>query len=129
MQEVPEDRLYAREHEWAMERDGSVTVGITMFAQDQLGDVVFIRLPEVGEEVEAGKQMGELESTKTVSDLYSPVSGTVLERNSEVEDSPELINQDPYGRGWLVKIDMYDPAHLQSLLGPGDYQDLLSSER
>jgi glycine cleavage system H protein len=88
-----------------MEQAGRIVVGITDFAQDQLGDVVFVGLPEPGTEVEAGKALGEVESTKSVSDVYSPVSGRVVDRNAEVEQNPELINEDPYGRGWLVAIE------------------------
>lgn len=105
MAELPDDRRYTSEHEWAKEERGRVVVGITDYAQDQLGDVVFVGLPEPGTEVRAGEPLGEVESTKSVSDVYSPVSGTVLEKNTEVEQSPELINQDPYGRGWLVAIE------------------------
>ena len=105
MTEVPKDRRYTAEHEWALERDGKVVVGITDYAQDQLGDVVFVGFPEVGARVEAGQPLGEVESTKSVSDIYSPVSGTVVEVNGEVEQRPELINSDPYNAGWLVVID------------------------
>jgi glycine cleavage system H protein len=103
--EVPSDRRYSTEHEWAMEQGGRIVVGITDYAQDQLGDVVFVGLPDPGAEVEAGKALGEVESTKSVSDVYSPVSGRVVDRNSDVELNPELINEDPYGRGWLVTIE------------------------
>ena len=105
MSELPTDRRYTKEHEWARDDDGRVVVGITDYAQDQLGDVVFVGLPEAGATVEAGKPLGEVESTKSVSDVYSPVSGKVLEKNVEVEQNPELLNEDPYGRGWLVSID------------------------
>jgi glycine cleavage system H protein len=103
--DLPGDRRYTREHEWALDEDGKIKVGITDFAQDQLGDVVFVDLPEPGTEVEAGRPMGEVESTKSVSDVYSPVSGRVVDRNGEVESNPELINSDPYGAGWLVVIE------------------------
>ena len=103
--EIPNDRRYTAEHEWALERDGRVVVGITEYAQDQLGDVVFVGLPEPGTEVQAGRPMGEVESTKSVSDVYCPVSGKIVEKNPEVEGNPELINSDPYGKGWLVTID------------------------
>jgi len=103
--EVPSDRRYTAEHEWVLEEDGRVVVGITDHAQDQLGDVVFVGLPEPGTEVTAGQPLGEVESTKSVSDVYSPVTGRVVEKNPEVEATPELLNDDPYGRGWLVKID------------------------
>ena len=103
--EIPNDRRYTAEHEWALVRDGRVVVGITEYAQDQLGDVVFVGLPEAGTAVQAGQPMGEVESTKSVSDVYSPVSGKIVEKNPEVEGNPELINSDPYGKGWLVTID------------------------
>ncbi len=121
--ELPSDRRYTKEHEWALERDGRVVVGITHFAQDQLGDVVFVGLPEAGTEVEAGQPMGEVESTKSVSDVYSPVSGTVVERNAEVEADPELVNTDPYGAGWLVVIDAGGAA-LDGLMSAEDYAHL-----
>jgi glycine cleavage system H protein len=121
--EVPSDRRYTKEHEWALERDGRIVVGITHFAQDQLGDVVFVGLPEAGTEVQAGQPMGEVESTKSVSDVYSPVSGTVIERNAEVEGTPELVNTDPYGAGWLVAIDA-SGASLDDLMSAEDYAHL-----
>ena len=105
MSEVPAELKYTKEHEWTRAEDGRVVIGITDFAQDQLGDVVFVELPEAGTAVEAGKPLGEVESTKSVSDVYSPISGTVVEKNSEVEQTPELINSDPYGKGWLVAIE------------------------
>ena len=123
MTEVPSDRRYSTEHEWAMEQDGRIVVGITDFAQDQLGDVVFVGLPEPGTEVEAGKALGEVESTKSVSDVYSPVSGRVVDRNAEVEQNPELINEDPYGRGWLVAIDQ--EGGLDALLDADGYRRLI----
>ncbi len=122
MAEVPGDRRYTDEHEWAREEDGRILVGITDYAQDQLGDVVFVGLPEPGSEVQAGQPLGEVESTKSVSDIYSPVSGVVLEKNLEVEKNPELINEDPYGRGWLVAIQA--AAGLDHLLAPDDYRRL-----
>jgi glycine cleavage system H protein len=124
--DLPDDRRYTREHEWAREDEGRVVVGITDYAQDQLGDVVFVGLPEPGAEVEAGKPLGEVESTKSVSDIYSPVSGKVLERNMELEQSPQLVNEDPYGRGWLVAIDPGDNA-LEGLLSAGDYRTLIEA--
>jgi len=121
--EVPDDRRYTKEHEWAREDEGRIVVGITDYAQDQLGDVVFVGLPETGTEVTANQPLGEVESTKSVSDVYSPVSGTVLEKNGEVESKPELVNEDPYGRGWLVSIDASDGT--ESLLSASDYQRFL----
>ena len=123
MSEAPDDRRYTKEHEWAREQDGRVVVGITDYAQDQLGDVVFVGLPEPGAQVEAGKPLGEVESTKSVSDVYSPVSGTVLEANPELESTPELINSDPYGKGWLVTIDA-GGAGLDDLMSAAEYQAL-----
>src|ERR687896_1173325 len=104
MAEVPDDRRYTKEHEWALQEGERILVGITDYAQDQLGDVVFVGLPEPGAEVHAGEPLGEVESTKSVSDIYSPVSGRVVERNTEMESSPELVNSDPYGQGWLVVV-------------------------
>lgn len=105
MSDVPDDRRYTKEHEWAKDDGGRVLVGITDYAQDQLGDVVFVGLPAPGSDVEAGKPFGEVESTKSVSDVYSPVSGKVAEKNGKVEDNPELVNSDPYGDGWLVAVE------------------------
>ena len=105
MSEVPGELRYTKEHEWARTENGRVVVGITDYAQDQLGDVVFVGLPDVGAEVTAGEPCGEVESTKSVSDIYSPVGGKVLERNEELEQNPELINSDPYGKGWLFAIE------------------------
>ena len=123
MSDLPEDRRYTAEHEWAREDGGRIVIGITEYAQDQLGDVVFVGLPEPGTEVQAGQPLGEVESTKSVSDIYSPVTGKILEKNAEVEQSPELINEDPYGRGWLVAIDAAGAA-LDGLLTAEDYRKL-----
>lgn len=122
MEDVPNDRRYTREHEWALERNGNIVVGITHYAQDQLGDVVFVGLPDPGTTVAAGQPLGEIESTKSVSDIYSPVDGTVVDKNREVEENPELVNEDPYGRGWLVVIEG-DPAALDELLDAGGYAE------
>jgi glycine cleavage system H protein len=122
--EVPTDRRYSREHEWAREDDDRVVVGITDYAQDQLGDVVFVSLPEPGSDVTAGEPLGEVESTKSVSDVYSPVTGVVLEKNAQVEDNPELINADPYGDGWLVAIERRDQGP-DELLSADDYRALI----
>ena len=127
MTQVPDDRRYTKEHEWAKEDGGRILVGITDYAQDQLGDVVFVGLPEAGAEVEAGKPLGAVESTKSVSDVYSPVAGTVLEKNGEVESNPELINSDPYGKGWLVAIDA-GGADLGGLMSAADYTALIGEQ-
>ena len=121
--EFPEELRYTKEHEWARdEGDGRVRVGITDFAQDALGDVVYVDIPEVGTEVQAGTPFGEVESTKSVSDVYSPVTGRVAERNAELEGRPELVNQDPYGEGWIVTIEVADGGQLAPLMGRDDYQ-------
>lgn len=124
MAELPDDRLYTSEHEWAKQEGGRLVVGITDYAQDQLGDVVFVGLPEPGSEVTAGQPLGEVESTKSVSDVYSPVTGKVVEKNLEVEQSPELINTDPYAKGWLVVIEPREGG-LDSLLSADDYRKLI----
>src|ERR671914_1129814 len=117
--EIPEDLRYTKEHEWARVEDGRVVVGITDYAQDQLGDVVFVGLPEPGTEVTAGQPLGEVESTKSVSDIYSPVTGKIIDKNGEVEHKPELVNSDPYGAGWLVVVQPSDP-NLDGLLSADD---------
>jgi len=121
--EYPEDLRYSKEHEWARrEADGRIRVGITDFAQDALGDVVYVDLPETGTQVSAGQAFGEVESTKSVSDVYAPVSGTILERNGALEEKPELVNQQPYGDGWLIAIEAADAAELDRLLDPAAYR-------
>ena len=122
---VPEDLRYSTDHEWARTEEGRVRVGITDFAQDTLGDVVFVDLPEVGTAVTAGGTFGEIESTKSVSDLYAPVGGTVVEVNGELADAPNRINDDPYGEGWICVIDPSDPAELEALLDAAGYQQLV----
>jgi glycine cleavage system H protein len=121
--QLPDDRQYTVEHEWAKDDGGRIVVGITFYAQDQLGDVVFVGLPEPGSEVTAGEPLGEVESTKSVSDVYSPVTGRVAEKNLEVEQNPELVNSDPYGRGWLVVIEPHDGG-VGELLDADDYRKL-----
>lgn len=121
----PADLKYTREHEWIRVEGNVGTVGITAFAQDQLGDVVFVELPPVGTEVKAGQQFGTVESVKTVSDLFAPVSGKVIEVNTALEKSPELVNQDPYGQGWMIKVELSNPAELDALLDAAAYQAFL----
>ncbi|GAB2970422.1 glycine cleavage system protein GcvH [Amycolatopsis acidiphila] len=122
---APEELRYTEEHEWVATRSGdSVRVGITEYAQDQLGDVVFVELPEVGRQLGAGDTLGEVESTKSVSELFAPVDGEVTAVNGAVVDSPELINSDPYGEGWLVEIKVSDPAAVEGLLDSDAYQAL-----
>ena len=118
---VPEDLFYSEEHEWLRLDDDVAIVGITDFAQDQLGDIVYVDLPEVGATIEVGSVVGELESTKSVSDVYSPVSGEVIAINPELEGSEELINTDPYGEGWLFKVRMADGDPTEGLLSAEQY--------
>ncbi|HVM14158.1 MAG TPA: glycine cleavage system protein GcvH [Egibacteraceae bacterium] len=120
----PEDIRYTPEHEWARRDGNRVTVGITQYAQDALGDVVYVDLPASGTRVEAGQPFGEVESTKSVSDLYAPVNGTIVERNETLESAPELVNSDPYGQGWMVVIEVDDPADVEALLSADAYTEL-----
>jgi glycine cleavage system H protein len=122
---VPDDRRYTQDHEWARLEDGRVRVGITDYAQDALGDVVFVQLPERGTHVEAGATFSEVESTKSVSDIYAPIAGTVVEVNADLADAPQRVNEDPYGEGWICVIDPADPAALDSLLDAEGYQRLV----
>ncbi len=126
MAEVPSDLKYTAEHEWAKVAadEGSVRIGITDFAQQSLGDVVYISLPELDSRVQLGQPFGEIESTKSVSDLYAPVSGTVTALNTELSDRPELVNSDPYGAGWIVEIQVSEPAELAALLDAAAYGTL-----
>jgi glycine cleavage system H protein len=126
MSTVPEDRRYTRDHEWARKEDGGVRMGITDYAQDALGDVVFVKLPEAGGKVDAGAVVSEVESTKSVSDVYAPVSGTVTAVNSALADSPQMLNEDPYGDGWICVIDPDDPTAYDFLLEPPAYRELIS---
>ena len=119
--EFPSDVRYTAEHEWARLENGVVTVGITGYATDQLGDVVFVELPQVGKRVEAGKGFGVVEAVKTVSDLYAPVAGEVSAVNAALADSPALVNQSPYGDGWMIRIKPDDPGALQKLMDSGAY--------
>ena len=122
---VPDDRRYTQDHEWARIEDGRVRVGITDYAQDALGDVVFVQLPERGARLEAGATFSEVESTKSVSDIYAPVAGTVVEVNSELTDAPQRINEDPYGEGWICVIEPTDAAAFDALLDAEGYQRLV----
>jgi glycine cleavage system H protein len=121
----PDDLKYTSEHEWVRnpgEADGSVRIGITHFAQDSLGDIVFVSLPEVGTAVQAGSPVGELESTKSVSDIYAPVSGKVVARNDALDAAPEVVNTDPYGDGWLFEVVPDDASSVDGLLDAAAYQ-------
>ena len=123
----PSDRKYSKEHEWALlEPDGRVLVGITEFAQEELGDVVFVALPKVGTQLAQFAMMGEIESVKTVSDLYTPVSGEVVELNGLLTDQPELVNEDVYGQGWLIRMAITDASELENLLTADEYQNIIA---
>jgi glycine cleavage system H protein len=125
---IPEDLRYTAEHEWvAGDGGGPVRVGITHFAQDALGDIVFVQLPDEGTEVAAGDSLGEIESTKSVSEIYAPIAGTIAARNGSLADEPELINAEPYAAGWLVEIVPADPAALGGLLDAAAYKALIES--
>ena len=122
----PEDLKYTAEHEWVRAGDsGVMRIGITDYAQEQLGDIVYVHLPEVGETVEAGTAVGELESTKSVSDLFAPVNGTVTAVNEALADQPDLVNSDPYGEGWLLDIEVEDAAEVAALMDAEAYKGQL----
>jgi glycine cleavage system H protein len=125
--EFPEDLRYTKEHEWTRIEGDRVRIGITDFAQDALGDVVYVDLPEVGATVEADQPLGEVESTKSVSDVYSPISGTIVERNPLIDERPELVNEQPYGDGWLLVIEPSDAAAAGSLLDAPGYRAFLDA--
>lgn len=120
--EFPEDLRYSKEHEWVLVEGNVATVGITDYAQEQLGEIVYVELPEIGEKVSKEDAFGVVESVKTVSDVYAPVSGSVLEVNDDLPDNPELINEDPYGDGWMLKIEMSDPDELEDLMTAEEYE-------
>ncbi|EJQ0571320.1 glycine cleavage system protein GcvH [Listeria innocua] len=119
---LPKDLLYTEEHEWLKAEDGSYIIGITDFAQDQLGDIVFVELPEVGDTVTKGDSIGSIESVKTVSDFYAPVTGKVVAVNETLEDEPELINSNPYDTGWILKLTEVEEADVTALLSSDDYE-------
>ncbi|TKV28255.1 glycine cleavage system protein GcvH [Arthrobacter sp. NamB2] len=123
MSTIPDGLYYTAEHEWVSEPaiDGTVRVGITDFAQDALGDVVYVQMPEAGTGVTGADVIGEVESTKSVSDIYAPVTGEIVARNEALDDDPSLINSDPYGEGWLLEIKVSDPSVVQGLLSSADY--------
>ncbi len=121
---VPDDLRYSPEHEWIRVDGARVRIGITDYAQDALGDIVYVELPKVGSEVTAGGPLGEVESTKSVSEIYAPVAGTVTAVNDALADGPERINQDPYGEGWICELELAEGADVDSLLDPSAYTDL-----
>ena len=122
---VPENLLYTKEHEWISKKDNELKVGITDFAQSQLGDIIFLELPEVGDQIVAGVSFGEVEAVKTVSELYAPIDGTILEVNEDLEDSPDNINQDCYGTGWIIKVSYEGDLENNDLLDHKAYSNLI----
>jgi glycine cleavage system H protein len=126
--EFPEALRYTKEHEWARIEGNRAMVGITDYAQEELGDVVFVELPQLGTVVEAMGTFGVVESVKAVSDLYAPVSGTVVQTNTDLEERPELVNASPYGDGWMIALDISNPEELQGLLNATDYQQYIQQE-
>ena len=122
---TPEHLFYTKEHEWANFKDNEVIIGITDYAQSQLGDIIFIEFPEIGDQVNAGDSFGEVEAVKTVSELYAPVTGTILEVNENLEDSAALVNSDPYGDGWLIKIKPTNLNEKNDLMKSAAYKELI----
>jgi|TARA_B100000405_G_scaffold200642_1_gene140762 glycine cleavage system H protein len=122
---TPEHLFYTKEHEWANFKDNEVIIGITDYAQSQLGDIIFIEFPEIGDQINAGDSFGEVEAVKTVSELYAPVTGTVLEVNENLEDSADLVNSDPYGDGWLIKIKPTNLNEKDDLMKSAAYKELI----
>ncbi|HLR15560.1 MAG TPA: glycine cleavage system protein GcvH [Bacillota bacterium] len=122
---LPKDLLYSEEHEWVKKEGDKVRIGITDFAQSELGDIVFVELPEVGDEIEADDSFGSVESVKTVSELYAPLSGTVVEVNEELEDNPEFVNESPYENAWMIVIEPSDTSEFDDLLSDEGYQEFI----
>jgi len=128
MVQVLEELKFTKDHEWAHEEGEVLVIGITDYAQDSLGEIVYIELPSEGDEITKGDPFGAVESTKAVSDLYAPVSGDVVEVNEALLDSPEIINNDPYGEGWMIKVKVYDQGELDDLMNFEEYTDLVDNE-
>jgi glycine cleavage system H protein len=128
MVEILDELKYTKEHEWAKLEDDLIVIGITDYAQDALGEIVYIELPSEGDEITKGNPFGAVESTKSVSDLYAPVSGEVVEVNEALLDSPEAINEDPYGDGWMIKVKPYDVGELQDLMDSDEYTEFTEKE-
>lgn len=125
---LPEDLKYSKEHEWVRQEGNKVYIGITDFAQSELGDIVFVELPEEGDEVEANESFGSVESVKTVSELYSPVSGTVVEVNEDLEDNPEYVNDSPYEDAWMIVVEISDESELDDLLTADEYKAFVEED-
>jgi glycine cleavage system H protein len=127
--EFPEDLKYTKEHEWVLIEGGTATVGITDYAQDQLGDIVFVELPAVGDKVSKEDAFGVVESVKAVSDIYAPLSGKVIEVNDDLPDDPEMLNEDPYGDGWIIRIELTDPDEIEDLMTAAEYEQYVAEEK
>ncbi|MFP3917871.1 glycine cleavage system protein GcvH [Lysinibacillus telephonicus] len=125
---TPKDLRYSKEHEWVKVEDGKVRVGITHFAQSELGDIVFVELPQIGDEIQLNEPFGSVESVKTVSELYAPISGKVVEVNSELEDNPEFVNDSPYDKAWMIVVEPTDVSEVEALLTPEQYDELIDAE-
>ena len=128
MSKLPQELKYSEEHEWVKTEDGNVRIGITDFAQSELGDIVFVELPEVGDEIEANEPFGSVESVKTVSELYAPVSGKVVEVNEDLDDSPEFVNESPYEKAWMIVVEPTDSSELDKLMSPIEYSSMINEE-
>ena len=127
--EFPEELKYTKEHEWVLIEAGTATVGITDYAQDQLGDIVFVELPAVGDKVSKEDAFGVVESVKAVSDIYAPLSGKVIEVNDDLPDDPEMLNEDPYGDGWIIRIELTDPDEIEDLMTAAEYEQYVAEEK
>src|SRR5690625_581321 len=125
---LPEDLLYSEEHEWIKKEGDKVRIGITDFAQSELGDIVFVELPEVGDDIEADEPFGSVESVKTVSELYAPISGKVVEVNEDLEDSPEYVNESPYEQAWMIVVEPSDASEFDDLLSDEGYQEFVEED-
>ncbi|WP_153732086.1 glycine cleavage system protein GcvH [Sporosarcina obsidiansis] len=125
---TPKELRYSEEHEWVKEEDGKYRIGITHFAQSELGDIVFVELPQVGDEVKSDEPFGSVESVKTVSELYAPLTGKVVEVNEELEDSPELVNESPYEGAWMIVVEISDKAELDELMTAEQYDEMTAGE-
>jgi len=129
MATYPEDCLYTREHEWIRVEDDVGVIGITDYAQEALGDIVYVELPSVGDHFSQGEPFGNVESVKAVSELYMPVSGEIVAINEDLAESPQLVNEDPYGDGWMVKIALSDPTELETLMSASEYEEYVKEEK
>ena len=126
--EFPEGLFYTESHEWVKEEGGQMKIGLTDFAQGQMKDIVYVDLPQAGSEFKKGEPIGSVESVKTVADLFTPLTGKVIETNPGLKDHPQYVNEDPYGKGWIVKMECLEPEELKALLSPADYENAVSKE-